>query len=535
MAAAVQPGACLPRGGARALWIMTGLARAASAAKEVLLAMAFGTTPWKDALVVAWTVPTLLATCSNETLPALLTPAWAGGRRPPEARRLVWLALLALAGLSAAAVAWPGALVRLLAPALRPPARAAAVALARLLAVNILLLGAQSACAARLNAGRRFGWAPAAAGLPALGAIVALALSRGAPPALRVLDVAWGLTAGGALALALLAAACLAALPARAPAPPAQLAGARASQSLLRPFLALLLAMLVLNLVPLAERMAASALRSGSLAAYDYGERLVRFVFGLSVAPFTALSFTRMAELAPPRSAPPAPFAAFVAVALRGLLTLAAPLAVMLAVFAPLITRCVYGWGRFGANSLAATLPVVAIQGGGLALDAAVYFLLFASFARRDADAKLPLALVLAAVNIPLAFLWSRGFGLAGLAAAHVAGSAAALGWYARRAARRAGAVPWRPAVAAAAQAGGLTLAAALAVRACLPAGALTGRFSGGASWAWLALALAMTAAITLGLARRLAPGLAAGVRAAFAGAPPPPLPAPLAAPMEAL
>jgi putative peptidoglycan lipid II flippase len=513
------------------LWGMTALARAASAAKELLLALALGTTPWKDALVVAWTAPTLIAAYSNETLPALLTPLWAGGHSSPAARRLVVLALAALAALSAAAVVWPSALVRVLAPALPPPALGAAIALERLLAVNIVLLGAATLLAARLNADRRFGWAPLGAGLPALGAVVAVGLSPGAPPALRVLDVGWGLTAGSAAALLILIAAWR--LPPRLlalPAPPVNGSFAVLGRSLA----ALLAAMLVINLVPVAERMAASGLRSGSLAAYDYGERLVRFVFGLSVAPFTALSFTRLSELA---RQPGADFASHAQSCLRALLILAAPLAVVLAVFAPLLTRCVYGWGRFGHASLLATFPVVAIQGGGLALDAAIYFLLFAGFARGDAAAKLPLALALAAVNIPLAFLWARAFGLPGLAAAHVAGAAAALawvGWRERGGARtpRGGprpAMSWRPALPAAVSAAGITLVAALAVRALLPPLVQAGQRSTLASWAWLAAALALTAALAGVLARWFAPQLLRDWQGALAGVDLPPAAAELA------
>ncbi|HUX65887.1 MAG TPA: lipid II flippase MurJ [Terriglobales bacterium] len=495
-------------------WALTTLARAASAAKEVALAMVLGTSPFKDALVVAWTAPTLLATYCNETLPALLTPLWAqpAGGNAAGARRLVGLALAALALLGLAALLWPAAVIAVVAPALPPATAALATTLERWLAANIFLLGAQSLLAARLNAARRFRWAPLAAGLPAAAVLGALGLTRGWALAPRLDAIAAGLTLGSALGLALLLlalfhrpAAAAAPLPAgRAPAPPPRPAP-------LRPFGALLLAMLVLNLVPLAERMAASGLHPGSLAAYDYGERLVLFVFGLSVAPFTAVSFTRLAELAGADA-----FAPELERALQGLVTAAMPLAAGLAVFAPLITRCVYGWGRFHAASLAATAPVVAIRGAGLGLDAVFYYLLFALYARGRAATKLPLALALAAVNLPLAFVAARAWGVAGLAGAHLAAYAAALAWLLRQRGALLPGVRWRAAAAAAGQSGALTLAVALGVRRLLPPAAVAGALGGAASWAWMALAVALTALGAALLARWLAPALLPGLRLAL-------------------
>jgi len=488
-------------------WALTALARAASAAKEVALAMVLGTSPAKDALVLAWSVPTLLATYCNETLPALLTPLWAQPQARASGRNVVRWALGGLAALSLLALLGPRALVGVVAPALPAATAALAVTLERGLAINILLLGAQSLLAARLNAARRFAWPPLAAGLPAAAVLAALALSRGWALAPRLTAIAAGLTSGSALGLALLLVALRrgpahSAPPSAAPAPLA---------SPLRPFGALLLAMLVLNLVPLAERMAASGLRPGSLAAYDYGERLVLFVFGLSVAPFTAVSFTRLAELAGTPS-----FARQLEHSLRGLMTAVMPLAAGMAVFAPLITRCVYGWGRFNAASLASTAPVVAIRGAGLGLDAAFYYLLFALYASGRAAAKLPLAVALAAVNLPLAFLGARAWGVAGLSGAHLLAYAAAVGWLLRRRQALLPHVRWRAAALAAGQSGALTLLVALAVRRLLPTAAVAGARGGAASWAWMALAVALTAAGATLLARWLAPALLPGLRQAL-------------------
>lgn len=502
--------------------LLTLAARAAGAAKELALALVFGTSPFKDAFVAAWAAPALIASYGNETLPALLTPHWArpasaSGHAPPADARGLVTALVALqTALAALAFCFPRAVLALVTPGLHGPTLASAVVLERWLAVNIALLGGHNLAAARLNARRRFGWLPAGLSLAALCVLAALAASRGLTLAQRIVWVAAALTAGNALALLLmlvpLAAAGWrshhAARPTRReksgePHPPRALWGS---------FGALLVAMLVMNCVPLAERMAASGLRSGSLAAWDYAERFIQWIFSLTVAPYTAVAFTRLSELAAVPAALDA-FARRFESGLAVLLTLAAPVAVLLAMFATLWTRCVFGWGRFGAASVALTAPPVAWRGAGLLLDAAFYYALFAIYARGGARAKLPIALVLAAVNVPLAFAAAVRWGVAGLAAAHLCGCAGALAWIVFRRARYLPGVHLRLPFAAALRAGGFTLLAAAAVRAALPAAALAGSLPPLASWAWALAAFAATAALALLLARVFAPGLLAEVR----------------------
>ncbi|MGH9417068.1 MAG: lipid II flippase MurJ, partial [Terriglobales bacterium] len=450
-------------------WVATLGARGAGVTKELLLASLLGTAPWKDALVAAWTAPALIASYSSETLPALLTPLWVQSGTARGGRRLVLGALALLGLLSCAAMIWPQATIAAIAPGLAGPGRAEAIALERWLGAAVVVLGAQALLTARLNALRRFAWGPLAAGLPALGAVVWLLASGGEALPARMLGLAAALVAGGVLGVLMLA---LVAWRTRAPAAPAPGRGLDAAAgpdvapwrgldaAPWRALGAVLAATLLLNLVPLAERIACSGLSAGSLAAYDYGERLVQLVFTASVAPFTVVSFTGLSAVAG-RAALPRQLEQ----SLRGLLTLVMPLAVMLAVFAPLVVGCVYGRGRFHAASLRATAPVVAIKGGGLGLDAAFYLLLFGLYAGGRASAKLPAAAVLAAVNIPLALAGAARWGLAGVAWAHVAAYAAGLAVLAHASWGWRG-LHWRPALRAAALAGGLTLAAALAVRA---------------------------------------------------------------------
>ncbi|HEY7838195.1 MAG TPA: lipid II flippase MurJ [Terriglobales bacterium] len=502
-------------------WLLTLLARATSAGKEILLAAVLGTSPWKDALVAAWTAPALVASYGNETLPALLTPAWARSASRPV-RALVGSVAAAQMLLSVAALLWPRALIALVAPGLTGAAWTGAIALERWLALNIALLGGQTMLAARWNAQRRFGWMPAGTSCAAATVLAALALTPGMALERRIFWIGGAITVGNVLGLVLMLTPALR-RGARRPAAPSGAAavtvggGAKSHW----PALGVLLgATLVLNLVPLAERMAASGLHPGSLAAFDYGERLVQMAFSVTVAPFTAVSFTRLAEAAVPgRAAPPA-FAAHFEAAWQGLLTLIAPAAAALAVYARLLTRCIFGWGRFGAASVALTAPVVAIKGAGLELDAAFYFLLFAIYAPGRERSKLPIAVALAAANLPLLFWWARLWGVAGLAAAHVAGCAAALAWIGARHRRYLPGLRCCAGIAAGVRAGGLAIAAALGVRALLPQAALAGGLGGAASCGWAALALAATALLTAAMAALWAPELWTGVRQALAPAP---------------
>ncbi|MGH9393794.1 MAG: lipid II flippase MurJ, partial [Terriglobales bacterium] len=399
---------------------------------------------------------------------------------------LVLAALALLLALSLAGCLWPALLVRTVAPSWRGQQLDLALALERWLAINILLLGAQALLAARLNAARRFHWAPLAAGLPAAAVVAVLATTRSWPLASRVLAIAVGLTAGSALGTALMLAAVLRLPPAR-PLPrdgPQPGGSSKPTPASVRSLGTLVAAMGVLNLVPWGERVVASALGAGAVAALDYGQRLVLFLFGLSVAPFTAVVFTRLSELnasAAPARGPRQSMDADLSSAfllqlengLRAVLVAVLPAAAGLAVFPSLITRCVYGWGRFGAASLAATAPVVGILGAGLGLDAAFYYLLFALYARQRSGAKLPLALLLAAVNLPLAWLGGHAWGVAGIAGAHVASTLCALAWLAWRCPAYFPGLRWRRTLRAAAAAAALSLSAALAARMLIPSPAL--------------------------------------------------------------
>ncbi|HWG36579.1 MAG TPA: lipid II flippase MurJ [Terriglobales bacterium] len=490
----------------RAIWIATALARSASAAKEVLLAAVFGTSAWKDALVVAWTAPTLLAAFCNESLPALLTPLWTSpadaGPRDVSARRLVSAALALLAALTLCGLLWPSVLVRAVAPAWRGARLHMALELEPWLGASIFFLGTQALLAARLNAARKFHWAPMAAGFPAVAVLAVLAATAADSVSQRALAVAAALTCGSSLGAGLLAIAAWR-LPRR---PRAPLSAATTAPW--RPLGAMVLAMALLNLVPWAERAIASALGTGSVAALDYAQRLVQFTFGLTVAPFTAVAFTRLSESAGLGVGPESAFLRHVEVGLRSLLVAVVPVAAGLAVFARLVTRCIFGWGHFDKLSLAATAPVVGILGAGVPLDAAFYFLLFALYARQSAETKLPLAALLVALNVPLAALGSRQWGLPGVACAHIVSYAAALGWLARRKAPQFSGFHWRATLHPSLSAAALSLAAAAFTRLSLPADILAGTAPTLASWACLLAAGLGTVAGSMLLARCFAPGL---------------------------
>ncbi len=486
-----------------------------SAAKEVLLAAVLGTSAWKDALVIAWTVPTLASSFSTETFPALLTPRWAQRRSHPTP--LLAAMALALVGVSAVAMLWPGMLVGWVAPGLAARSGGAgtvaiAVALERWLAINVALLGGQSLIAARLNAERRFGWLPGGTCVASLCVLAALAVTRTWPLGRRITWIAAGITVGNALALALGTAAWAWRSRVVRTRPETERAADMATCGL-RPLAAMMLAMLVLNLVPLAERMAAAGLPAGSLAAYDYADRLVQWVFSLSVAPFTAVYFTRMSELAGPASNP-RELRRHAEYGLRLLLNIAIPCGVLFAVFPRLLTRCVFGWGQFQAASLLSTAPVVAIRGGGMALEGAVYYLLFASYATGGAREKLSVATLLAAVNVPLVFWWSARWGTEGLAVAHVFAYGVAMMWLLRSSGAG---VRWRGAAWEAARAGGLSLGPALGMRALLPEAAVAGRLGGAASCAWAALAVGGSLALAGAAVWRWVPGVAPHARQLWA------------------
>src|SRR6185312_15676234 len=190
-------------------WLWAVAARGAGAAREVVLAMVLGTSPWKDALVAAWTAPALMSSYCNETLPALLTPRWAQAQagEPAGVRGLVTAIAWIQGALSLGAMLWPGWLITLIAPGLHGSGRELALTLERWLALNVALLGAQALLSTRLNAQRRFGWTPAGATISAAAVVGVLAFTRGWDLSRRVIWIAAAFTSGNVLAVTAMAAA----------------------------------------------------------------------------------------------------------------------------------------------------------------------------------------------------------------------------------------------------------------------------------------------------------------------------------------
>jgi len=397
--------------------------RALAAARELVLAATLGTSAAKDALVLAWTLPGLLAALAGESLTPLLVPrvvadSAARWRLRQLLRTAVGRALLAaLVGL-ALGLAWAApACIHLLAPAASAPTRELAVRLTHLLAVNTVLLVALAGLGALCQAHGRLAVVPLATGASALAVVVALWRATGSP-ARQVQAAAWGLSLGNALAVLLLIAVVLRAEERPKAAAHHTWSPARGSDGLRTSAALLLLGTLILHAVPLADRRAGAALGDGAIAAYDYAGRLLQFLFNLGVAPFTWSRFSRWSRLLA-EGAPRHVLARQVETDLQVLLSGVAPVCVFLALFALPVAGCVYARGHLAASGAVAIARAVRVLALGLGADALLYYALFVFHAHKDAAPRLLAAALVGVSNAALDFTWAPRWGVAGLAAAH--------------------------------------------------------------------------------------------------------------------
>ncbi|MHB8734104.1 MAG: lipid II flippase MurJ [Terriglobales bacterium] len=418
---AETPGAASPR--FSRTWSVLAAAwagRAFGAGKELALAACLGTAGAKDALVLAWTLPNLVAGVASEAMAPLCVPRTM--QRPWRLRAVLAAPLgrVTLAGLTLLSVllwlAAPGC-IHLLARGLAPSTQTLAVELARILAVNVVLLVAMTGLGALCQVHGRLAAVPLASSVAAIGVLFAL-WSHGGSAAAQARAAALGITLGNAAATLLLAWVVLRAERRPRSANPV-VAGVPAAGRRLRHAAAmLLLGTLILHAVPLADRRAGAALGSGAIAAYDYAGRLLQFFFNLGVAPFTWVRFSRWSRLMAEGAAPRL-LARQAETDLQVLISALAPVAVFLALFALPVATLVYARGRLGADGVVAVAHALRILALGLGLDALLYYLLFVFHARQEQMPRLLTACVVGFSNATLDFVWASRWGVAGLAAAH--------------------------------------------------------------------------------------------------------------------
>lgn len=259
-------------------WIQVGALAAGlsivSMGKEMVVAASFGTGDAVDAFVVALLPLLFMVTVTTDALAPALIPAYVRERERcgPEAAQDLFSQILALAALVLAAAA---AVVAFLAPHFLPLLGFDADKLARTQRLLYLLLplvvvsGVSAVWSTTLQAGERFWLAGAAYMLaPAASGLAVLAWG----PALGIDALAAGLVAGSSLQLALLGWG----LKRRGTAlTPRWRGGSPAVRRVIGQYLPLVVGAATMGGMPLVDGAMAAALVPGSVAALNYGNKIV--------------------------------------------------------------------------------------------------------------------------------------------------------------------------------------------------------------------------------------------------------------------
>lgn len=378
---------------------VTALSRVGGFLREAVVAAVFGASAQVDSYLVAQSVPNvliaLLATAVvTSALPALSQHVAQGD--DDGANRIfntvATVVLVVLVPTTVVLLVAAPQLVRLLAPGFGPEQTLLTERLVRIVLLSTVVVAATNLLTAALQAQRRHVW-PSLEGLPFNAVMIGAALVLG--PVIGVEALAIGFVAGSLARLGV------------------QLLGLRGTGVRLRPRLALrdaavresvaLLPTVVIshvlsNVNSVVDRLVASTLRSGAIAALGFGHRLVTLPHGL-------LSLSLIQVLYPSLSARLATEGPQAAGHLlrRGTVTLTIvllPVATLLAVESSAIVAIVYQRGQFDAADVALTSAALLAFAPGLVFAGVRDVALRGLYALHDRRSPIIAAVTGVAVNV---------------------------------------------------------------------------------------------------------------------------------------
>lgn len=446
---------------------LTLVGKAAGFAREALVAASYGVTPATDAFVVAMTLPDFLrGVLADGALGAVLVSVLvASDRERPGSARIVASTVLAvlLAGgvlLGALFLAWPRGVVLFLAPSFPGASVLFAETLLRWLSPVLLLSAVSGVLYALLNSRRVYGLPTGASVVSSLIICAGLVAAGGGGDVRRLAQ----LTVAGALGqlAVMLWAAWHNGLPRMGPIRPGD-PGVRKLQSLLPP---VLLTVAISQVALVANRMIASGLPSGSIAAYGFADQLLNMPLFIAMSAVTTVYLPEMARLAAEKED-----SAFRSMAAGGLLLALCGgvlVAALTAALAPSLVSVAFQRGRFSAESAANTAQILALLAPGAIAYPANAVLGRAMVARQDVKTPMRLSLMSVSISIAAGLLLRGPLGAPGLGLATSLGT---LSWGIGALAlshRPLGLAPWQ----FARQAGALLLAGGAAAGAAWAAAA---------------------------------------------------------------
>lgn len=386
------------------------------------LAVMFGAGPETDAFVVASTIPTLLFATVAGAVGAAFLPVFTAYRtdnRDQEAWSLassllnVMLVVAALfAGLG---MAFAPRVVGLVAPGFDPATAALGARLALLMFPAVLFTGAYGLLVAVLHSFRNFI-------APALGPVV---LNITVIGAIYLAAPRWGITAAalGVLGGAVLQAAIVAlALPRTG-------FRYRARVDWRHPGLARVFTLslpivaggLTSQAYLVVDRILASGLTPGSIAALTFANKLVQLPLGLFALAIATVLYPSLSEHAGRREYPALAAMVQAGVRMVGLVTL--PAAVGLIVLRYPIVRLLFQRGEFDARATHMTAVAVLCYGLGMCFHGANQVLVRGFHAMQDTLRPVLISVAGVAVNVTVAVALVGRWGHAGLAVANSVGA----------------------------------------------------------------------------------------------------------------
>lgn len=417
--------------GSVVVFLGTALSRLLGFVRELAMADLFGTSAATDAWLMASVVPNLLFSTVNTALANVVVPVLASraeDRRDDDVtyvREMVALVTVVTVILTVVGEVWSPTLVHALAPGFGPVERARTVLLTRIMLPTIIF------------------WAVAGLAMGVLQARAVYAPSSAAPVLVNVLRVAtililgrlWGIVGvavGFVLAVAGQLVYLLPALIGQGftlkPRWRVQDPRTRETIRLTGPFL-LTSAAGALGLV--VDRILASGLPTGNIAALNYALLIIQLPLGLLVNAVSLPGFTRLAEEwnAEDRQL----FRQVLHKTLDLTLLIAVPSALLLRTAAVPIVHFLYQRGAFSRQSTAMTAHILLFWTLGLPAFAAQMVLGRALFVLRTARVMVTLTVLTVAANVAGDLLLIHPLGAGGLALA--TGAAAWLGaalslWY---------------------------------------------------------------------------------------------------------
>ncbi len=408
--------------------------------RDLIVARAFGASPVTDAFFVAFRIPNILRRLLGEgALSTAVVPVFSEylvRRARPEFDRMfravLAAALVALATVTAAGVAFAPWIVRVMAPGFAADAGqlALTVELTRLMFPYLLLVGVSALAMGALNALGRFFTAalgPAVLNVGMIACVLALTPYLEPP----ILSLAIGVLLGG-LGQLLVQLPELAA--AGVPLHPSTELGHPGLRRIWRLLLPSVFGLATVQVTVFINTLLASLLPAGSISYLYYADRVMEFplgVFGIALASASLPAMSRQAAAGDTRG-----LAQTVNFATRLGCYVALPATVGLVILREPITRVLFERGRFGSVETVATAWALAWYAVGLVAFSGTRIVAQAFYAIGEPRTPVLVGVITVGINVALALLLMGPMTHAGLAFAS-SGSAyvnlALLLWLARR------------------------------------------------------------------------------------------------------